>query len=493
MSEKLGGSRQYFGIDFGTTCSATVGYSIMEGKLEIFPYGDEQGLPIPSVIAINKKTGEVYAGREAWKRKKSLSSSAEYECISSVKMFLDTDFHKEIAGKVWTTVEVAAELFKTLKEAAEKKNGSNIAKATVAIPVGFSPEKRRKLREAATLAGIKIESFVSEPTAAFFANFRELRSASLIAVFDWGGGTLDVSVLKNESGKVSELATGGIPVAGNDIDRKIAQRIHASLARKKNVKLSFEDMPPEAQDMLMVRSERAKCALSEEEAATVSILKYGELGSCREILDYNWFADIVAPEVEAAIKCLEDTIHSSGVGLANIDRILLVGGSSNLRPLRERLEKKYGDKLLAPEKTMWNVSEGAGLLAMSPGAYHANQTVGLILSDGSMLPLISPDERLAGYHKEFRLGVVDTSSSARFVFGGSPDIEQSPEKFRVMDVSAYGFLEEEIELKTFVSKDMVFTVLAKSNMRSSEFENIWEYPQLKCYYKLSKGGIPDGR
>lgn len=472
----------YFGIDFGTTSSATVGYMVMDHTPEEFLYGDEEGRPIPSVVAINKKTGEVFTGRDAWDKKMELSESCEY--ISSVKTILDKDTVITIAGREWSPVDIAAELFKALKANVKERTDIEMTAATVAIPIGFSPEKREKLRMAAENAGITIKSFISEPTAAFFANYDELRSSSIVAVFDWGGGTLDVSVLQNENGRISELATVGSNIAGDFIDNKIAQRIHSKIARKKGQEIAFGDMPSSAQDMMRVRSERAKRALGDDDTATISINNYGPYGACREILDYDWFADIVEPEVQMAMDCLKKAIDQSGVGLANIDRIVLVGGSSNLRPLLERMDSVYGDKLFFPEETMWNVGQGAAKLSMTPGSYYSNQSVGIVLSDNSYFELLPKDTSINGWRKECHFGIVDTNKEARFVFGGSPDIEESPERFKSLEVPAYRFLQEQLIIQALVDSDLVFRVIAGSTMRPKEFQRVWEYPQLKCYYKL---------
>lgn len=176
------GLKYYFGIDFGTTNSATVGYVVMDQKPEAVKYGDEEGRPIPSVVAIDKTTGAVFTGRDAWDKKMELSESCEY--ISSVKTILDSEQIKTIAGCEWTAVDVASEVFKYLKANVHNRTGIDMEEATVAIPVGFSASKRAKLREAAKKAGIHISSFISEPTAAFFANYNELKSSSVVAIFD---------------------------------------------------------------------------------------------------------------------------------------------------------------------------------------------------------------------------------------------------------------------------------------------------------------------
>lgn len=107
------GLKYYFGIDFGTTNSATVGYVVMDQKPEAVKYGDEEGRPIPSIVAIDKTTGAVFNGRDAWDKKMELSESCEY--ISSVKTILDSEQVKTIAGREWTAVDVASEVFKYLK------------------------------------------------------------------------------------------------------------------------------------------------------------------------------------------------------------------------------------------------------------------------------------------------------------------------------------------------------------------------------------------
>ena len=479
--------KNYFGIDFGTTSSATVGLSFIDSKPQQILYGDEESRPIPSVVAINRETGEVYTGRDAWNKKMELAETCVY--ISSVKTILDSDRKLSIAGKEWSVEDVAAEVFKALQVNVLDQTNTLMREATVAIPIGFGLKKRERLRSAAAKAGIKINSFVSEPTAAFFANYSELKSASTVAVFDWGGGTLDVSIIQNSNGRISELATEGLGIAGDYLDKKIAQRIHAKIARKKGVQLAFEDMPKSAQDLLLVRAERAKRLLSDDDIATISMFRYGEYGACKETLDYDWFADIVAPEVDEAIACLERAITESGVGLANIDRIVMVGGSSNLRPLLDKMESKYGNLLFFPEQTMWNVGQGAAMLSMTPGAYYSNQSIGLVLSDGSYFELLAPDSKLSNWSKEMNFVLTDMSEEARFVFGGSPDIDVSPLKYKSLVVPSYRFLQEQIHLHVSVDDNLVFKATAKSNMRPKEFRRFWQYEQLKFYYLLPDTGV----
>lgn len=163
---------------------------------------------------------------------------------------------------------------------------------------------------------------------------------------------------------------------------------------------------------------------------------------------------------------------------------MLVGGSSNLKPLIDRMDKEYGEKLYFPEETMWNVGEGAARLNMTPGYYYSNQSIGIVLSDNSYFELLGKDTPLDKWSKECHFGIVDSNKEARFVFGGSVDIEESPERFKVLNIPAYKFLQEQIVLNASVDKDMVFHVVAGSTMRTIDYNRVWDYFQLKCYYKL---------
>lgn len=492
-------TENYYGIDFGTTCSALVNNRLDDKKnVEIVRYHDGNDQPIPSVVAIDKTTGKVYTGRVAWNMKNELNDSCEV--FSSIKTIIDQENGIYIADKYWSPIDIASEIFKALKDEVKKTSKGELKEATVAIPVGFSAKKRKSLREAAEKAGIDIVSFISEPTAAFFANYNELKTASNVAVFDWGGGTLDISVLQNDGGRIIELATGGQSIAGDTIDDKIARRIFAKIARKYRIHISFDEMDSKIKDRLIMEAEAAKRKLSEHDEVKITILNFLGIDMIDETIDYDWFVDIVDPEINMAINCLEETIKQSGTNLANIDRILLVGGSSNLRPLLEIMDEKYGEKLYCPEKTEWSIGEGAAKLMATPGEYYSAQKIGIILADKvvcddvtkeyklqeGLFEMLGKGEKLKDWEKTFHFGIVDTSKEAQFVFYGSDDIDKMSEKYKTLSVPAYSFLQEHIVTEASVDENRIFTVMAYSSMRPKEKFAIWEYDQLKCEYVLPK-------
>ncbi len=480
-------SNKSFGIDFGTTNSSAARYESYRYRTtggmtnSIVPY-DEGGRPIPSVVAIDRKTGKVHTGLDAWERRAELENSCE--CVSSIKSVLDDEgWRKTIAGREWTAADVASEVFVKLREVASRQRAT-MDVATLAMPVGLKPAARRTIRKAASYAGIQVESFVSEPTAAFFAYYDDLMSAERVVVFDWGGGTLDVSVLRHSRGRVTELATVGMKFAGDDIDFEIAERIHSFVAREKGIHVAFEDMAPRSRDALIVRAEQAKRALSSSDRTIVTLIRYGGRYTVRRELTSDWFEEVVSPIVNRAMACVDRAISQAGTSDAGIDRILLVGGSSNLRPLRERMTERFGDRVFFPGDEGWSVSKGAALLSYSPGSYVAAQDVSIILADGTPYYLLREGERVEGWRKSVEFGVTDASQTLRIVFSGSADIDEDEERLRLTEVRGYGFLEEKLILEAEIDKELVFRVRVRSNMRPNRDAKVWEYDRLKLSYDM---------
>ncbi len=200
-----------FGIDFGTTNSAAVGWSDAGiGRT----FGERSGRPLPSVVAIHKITGEIHSiGSAAREHRERLG--ADCEVISSVKACLaQADKSWSIGPRVWRPEDVAAEIIKELRKSIQSRLAPGerlMDRAVFSIPVGCSMAQRRTLRRAAHLAGIEVSSFISEPTAALCRHFNdpEVRQWSKVAVFDWGGGTLDISIVQISGDVVTEIATHG--------------------------------------------------------------------------------------------------------------------------------------------------------------------------------------------------------------------------------------------------------------------------------------------
>lgn len=472
----------WYGIDFGTTNSAA---SSMTGDtketVRQINYGDDEGRPFPSLVAINKHTGKVITGREAKTRRNELEG--EYVYFSSIKSIIANDVSFEIAGKKWTPIDITAEIFKGLKDKIGRERPCN--ESIVAVPVGFTADKKRNLREAARRAGIEIKMFVSEPTAAYCSNYAALRSYHHVAVFDWGGGTLDVAILEIEGGRVYELATEGMQIAGDDIDMKLARKMHLEFCKQKGIAKSFEEIDVVSKDILIGRCEDAKIELSDDEDyARINLVSYDELGTVRGVIEYDQFKELIEPEVDRAMFCLKSAIEKSGLNSANIDCILCVGGSSKLRPLKERLIDEYGeDMLYYPKMVMWDIAKGASLISMSAGNYGLNQDMGIMLSDGEFYTLLNKGQPLPCKEKTISVALVTDEKFAKLVFTDSKD-ERLRSFVQNVKVPAGGFYEEQFILSCFIDDDNLFRLKVQSSRFMKTILHTWTYDRLKVFYDL---------
>ena len=482
----------FYGIDFGTTNSAIVGLSVALGRLSYQQYGDSQGLPYPSFIAINKTTGEIDKGREAWEKRYELE--AYCETIRSVKTFLGKPGASWSAGgRMWTPEDIAVEIFKGLKDKVATY-GNILESAVVAIPVGFDAVKRKALRAAAHRAGISILSFVSEPTAAFFNCYSDLKYFKKIAVFDWGGGTLDISLIQIENEYVSERETDGDDFAGDEIDKKIAEYVHKKIAEREQVPdITFDQMPPSARESLILRCERAKIELSSKNETYIALSKYDCFAAVSYVLTREALNEVIKPNLERLLNKLMNNLRKARWSKAEIDKIILVGGSCNIPLLREMLDAQFGEKCFFPSSPDWRIAQGAATLAKEPGNYVAAHDFGVVLSDDSFFPLIEEGERINDLSKPVTFGLVEDSDDARLIFAErykeKQDGEMTHDEFKrigeYMSVPCFGFNSEPIEVRVTGDEDLVIKVEAKSQNRngSHQREKIFE-KAVKLRYKL---------
>ena len=477
---------EYFGIDFGTTNSATVRIEFEH----IDKYADDQGLPYPSIIAIDRMTGQVKShGRAAWRQREQLRKSCEI--ITSVKSHLGTDKTWIIGDKSWSPRQVTTEILKGLKEGvAGRGDGIDMDSAVMAIPIGFSPTKRRELRKAASDAGINILNFVSEPTSAVFKHYSEVSKWQKVAVFDWGGGTLDIAIVELNDGNVVELSTLGKRLGGDDIDIKVAEWAHMEILKKRGGQISFKEMPSTSRDDMMEQAEQIKRDLSDRYESTILLFRYGEIDAEEITLNVDKFVSLIEPELNMAIAYLKEAVKLASLSIDELGCILMVGGSSKLQGLLERMSKAFDCEIIEPDKDSdWHVAHGAALLNKTQGEYRVSQNIGLLLSDDTYFPLIEQGE--IAMHKEHKVtfGQVDDNRNAHFIFmettDNSPTVfDRDRKTIGYMTVPTYGFLNEPVELLFRIDKDFLFTVTAMSLNIGSTGSKTWEFDKLRFSYNL---------
>ncbi len=471
----------YFGIDFGTTNSAVhVITAIGETIDDEFDIGENDRFPLPSFVAIHKETGEVVTGLDA---KRSIVNDNEYQVFSSIKTIIGEEIEWQIAKRTWTPIDIATELFKELKRKAENSTQGEMKEAVVAVPVGFSSQKKNNLRKAALKAGIKILMFVSEPTAAYCSRASEMRKYHNVAVFDWGGGTLDVVVLRINGNIVHELSSVGITIAGNDIDRNLAKRVCMNASLKSGIDFSFEDLSPKLQLRLLQKCEQAKCDLADDDIVTITDANLDGYGMMMEKVEYPYFSLLIEGEIHQAYNCLMRALDDAGMNKESIDCILCEGGSSRLRPLQEKLLREFDrNKLIFPRKAMWDIATGVAQIAYKPGCYTLSKPIGLILSNNKFYPLLKVGQRVPTEEKTVSFGIIDKSDDARFIISDGDKNNQSFTE--IFPVKVRGFSHEVLKVSCYVDADMVFRMKIKSNYMPNDFFRVWTYSNLNLSYEI---------
>lgn len=475
----------YFGIDFGTTNSAVVG---RQGRTSTH-IGDNDDQPFPSLVAVSRTTGEVVAvGKSVWDQRQQLSESCRI--FTSAKMHIGEGKSERVGPANWTPERVVTEILKGLKSrVSARHHGVSLEDPVIAIPVGFSPAKRKALRAAAFEAGLRIRGFVSEPTAAVFRSIEDLRQHQYVAVFDWGGGTLDISVVSMRGNIMREIATVPKPLGGDTLDILLAEWAHGQiLAQKGGGDCPFSGMDSRSQDMLLVQCENAKREMAGQDMAAINLPRYGRFGTVNLVITAEEFNGIMQSKIDDALATLEEgVIHRARLSFDQV-HILLVGGSSKLKGLRDAMAERGWDFSL-PGDSDWHVADGAARLASDFGSYVSAQNVGVKLCDDSVYPIISKGQSVDYAKHSATFGLVEDTDNARFVFVDSHDVDEGrltslDRTLGYLAVPAYGFSNEPIHLESHIDEDLLLHVTARSQARAERNERHWTYPELRFSYAL---------
>lgn len=443
-----------FGIDFGTTNTAVVECLFTDHGVSATQCG-ENNQPFPSLVALHPEKPPLF-GTEVKKRRHQLKTDG-YTVISSFKSILGKEACISVGGISYSPIDVTALFLQYVKASVEQQSGAEMKDAVIAIPVDFRPEQRCALRDAARQAGIAVRSFVSEPTAAYIHCRKELAGASNIAVFDWGGGTLDVSLISEEQGTIHELAIAGRSLGGNDIDEMLARHLHARIMQEAGVPKAFEDMTDMERDQIIDRSEDAKKRLSVEDFAPVRLMKYGGKAMIRQSITLEEFQSLVARRVEDAVQILNQALDKANISLGQLDAVLMVGGSCEMRPIVNRMEEVCGGIVHRPDNIQWTVAGGAAFLAGKQPVYKLQHDFGVLLADGSVYPIFEAGRTIPCAAPELSFGVVEDTTNAVFILA---DDRKNELKHIVVPIK--GFTAEGLRLHASIDDDMIAHVEIKS-------------------------------
>ena len=365
------------GIDLGTTNSCV---AVIEGGEAVVIPNAEGARTTPSVVAF-KKDGERIVGRVA----KQQAVSAPDRTVSSIKRDMGTDRKVTIDGKTYTPQEVSAMILQKLKADAEAYLGDTVTEAVITVPAYFTDAQRQATKDAGKIAGMEVKRIINEPTAAALAYGIDKETDQKVMVYDLGGGTFDVSIIEMGDGVQEVLATAGNNrLGGDDFDQKIVEWMVASFKAETGVDLSADKI---AVQRLREAAEKAKIELSGSTSSNINLPFITADATGPKHLDLNLtrakFNELTASLVEATMGPVRQALADSGLSAAQVDKVLLVGGSTRIPAVQEAIQKFMGKE---PFKGI-NPDECVAMGAALQGGVLGGEVKGLLLLDVTPLSL----------------------------------------------------------------------------------------------------------
>ena len=365
------------GIDLGTTNSCVAVY---EGGEPVVITNAEGARTTPSVVAFSK-TGERMVGQVA----KRQAITNPDRTVISIKRDMGTDRKVTIDDKTYTPQEISAMILQKLKTDAENYLGTPVTEAVITVPAYFSDAQRQATKDAGKIAGLDVKRIINEPTAAALAYGVDKENAQKILVFDLGGGTFDVSLLDIADGVIEVLATAGNNrLGGDDFDEKIMNYMADSFLKSDGIDLRNDKM---ALQRLKEAAEKAKIELSGMTSTNINLPFITADATGPKHFDMTLtrakFDELTADLVEKTMGPTKQVLSDAGLNPSQIDKVLLVGGSSRIPAVQEAVKKFIGKE---PFKGI-NPDECVAIGAAIQGGVLNDEVKGVLLLDVTPLSL----------------------------------------------------------------------------------------------------------
>ena len=365
------------GIDLGTTNSCV---AVIEGGEPVVIANAEGARTTPSVVAFSK-TGERMVGQTA----KRQAITNPDKTIASIKRHMGTDYKVNIDGKDYTPQEISAMTLQKLKADAEAYLGAPVTEAVITVPAYFTDSQRQATKDAGKIAGLEVKRIINEPTAAALAYGIDKEDDQKVMVYDLGGGTFDVSIIEMGDGVQEVLATAGNNrLGGDDFDQKIIDWLADEFRKEQGIDLRNDKM---AMQRLKEAAEKAKIELSGMTTSQISLpfITADATGPkhLETTLTRAKFNEMTADLVEATMGPVRQALADSGLQPSQLNKILMVGGSSRIPAVQEAVKKYTGKE---PFKGI-NPDECVAVGAAIQGGVLGGEVEGLLLLDVTPLSL----------------------------------------------------------------------------------------------------------
>lgn len=344
------------GIDLGTTNSCV---SVVENGEPVIIPSSAGGMTTPSVVAFTKD-GERFVGEKA----KRQAVTNPDRTISSVKRHMGSDWKIGIDGKDYIPQTISAMILMQLKEDAEKFLGEPVKEAVITVPAYFNDVQRQATKDAGSIAGLEVKRIINEPTSAAVSYGLDHGEPQKVLVYDLGGGTFDVSIIEIGEGVIEVLATAGDNhLGGDDFDQKIMDYIGNEIKRIHGVNIHKDVM---VKKRVLEAAEQAKKTLSVSELANISLpyltqKKSGPI-NVEMTLTRAQFDNLTKDIVERTVLPVQTALNDAGISPRELDRVLLVGGSTRIPAVQARVRELTGkepSRNINPDEC---VAKGAAIL-----------------------------------------------------------------------------------------------------------------------------------